>query len=101
MKIIKNKLYLVTGGSGFLGFPLVESILNQGGKVRVLARGEGKLIDLKEKFPTIEIHPGDISDKFEVKQAMEGVNGVFHLAASKHVGLAETYVRENIKSNTL
>ena len=32
---------------------------------------------------------------------MENVNGVFHLAASKHVGLAETYVRENVKSNTL
>ena len=32
---------------------------------------------------------------------MKGVNGVFHLAASKHVGLAETFVRENVKSNTL
>jgi len=101
MDIKKNKLYLITGGSGFLGFPLVERILNKGGKVRVLARGEGKLIELKEKFPNIEISPGDISDKFEVKQAMVGVNGVFHLAASKHVGLAETYVRENVKSNTL
>tara|TARA_R110000824_G_scaffold54008_2_gene148997 strand:- start:168 stop:1022 length:855 start_codon:yes stop_codon:yes gene_type:complete len=101
MKIKKDNLYLVTGGSGFLGFPLVESIIKQGGKVRVLARDEGKLVDLKEKFPPIEICPGDIADRFEVRQAMDGINGVFHLAASKHVGLAETYVRENIKSNTL
>ena len=101
MKIKKGKLYLVTGGSGFLGFPLVDKIISEGAKVRVIARDEGKLISLKEKYPDIEIYPGDIADRFEVKQAMKGVNGVFHLAASKHVGLAETFVRENIKSNTL
>tara|TARA_R110002074_G_scaffold143396_1_gene290382 strand:+ start:4686 stop:5540 length:855 start_codon:yes stop_codon:yes gene_type:complete len=101
MKIKKGKLYLVTGGSGFLGFPLVDKIISEGAKVRVIARDEGKLISLKEKYPNIEIYPGDIADRFEVKQAMKGVNGVFHLAASKHVGLAETFVRENVKSNTL
>jgi UDP-N-acetylglucosamine 4,6-dehydratase/5-epimerase len=97
----KDKLYLVTGGSGFLGVPLVGRILNSGGKVRVLSRDEGKLIDLKQKYPEIEILNGDIADWFEVKQAMKGVNGVFHLAASKHVGLAEKTVRETIKSNTI
>ncbi len=101
MKIKKGKLYLVTGGSGFLGFPLVDKIISEGARVRVIARDEGKLISLKEKHPNIEIYPGDIADRFEVKQAMKGVNGVFHLAASKHVGLAETFVRENVKSNTL
>ncbi len=101
IKISKNKLYLVTGGSGFLGIPLCERILKAGGKVRVIARDEGKLVDLKQKFPNIEILTGDISDKFEVHQAMKDVNGVFHLAASKHVGLAEIQVRECIKTNTL
>ena len=99
--IQKNKLYLVTGGSGFLGIPVVKYILDQGGRVRVISRNEGKLIQLKELYPAIEIHPGDISDPYEVKQSMQGVTGVFHLAASKHVGLAENFVRENIKTNTL
>jgi len=94
-------LYLITGGSGFLGVPLAEYILNHGGHVRVLARDEGKLIDLKEKFSDIEIYSGDIYDSFEVTQAMLGVTGVFHLAASKHVGLAEKFVRENIKTNII
>mgnify|MGYP003678276919 CR=1 FL=1 len=101
IQIKKEKLYLVTGGSGFLGVPLCERILKQGGNVRVLSRDEGKLVELKQKHPNIEILTGDISDKFEVKQAMYGVDGVFHLAASKHVGIAEIQVRECIKTNTL
>ncbi len=101
LKIKKDKIYLVTGGSGFLGVPLCEKILSQGGIVRAFARDEGKLIDLKQKFPSIEILTGDISDRFEIKQAMKDVTGVFHLAASKHVGIAEKQVRECIKSNTL
>ena len=101
IQIKKNKLYLVTGGSGFLGTPLCERILSKGGRVRVLSRDEGKLVDLKQKYGNIEILTGDISDVFEVKQAMKGVDGVFHLAASKHVGIAETQVRECIKTNTI
>ena len=98
---LKDKLVLVTGGSGFLGVPLVGRLLSQGALVRVIARDEGKLIELKQKYPEIEILNGDISDWFEAKQAMNGVKGVFHLAASKHVGLAEITVRETIKANTL
>jgi len=101
IEIKKDKKYLVTGGSGFLGIPLVNYILSQGGKVRVISRDEGKLITLKELYPSVEIYPGDISDPYEVKQSMQGITGVFHLAASKHVGLAENFVRENIKTNTL
>lgn len=97
----KNKLFLVTGGSGFLGVPLVARLLSQGAKIRVLSRDEGKLVDLKQKYPEVEILNGDISDWFEVQQAMKDVSGVFHLAASKHVGLAEKTVRETIKANTI
>ena len=80
---------------------MVKKILNEGAKVRIMCRDEGTLVMMKEKHQSIEIHPGDISDSFEVKQAMHGVDGVFHLAASKHVGLAEKFVRENLKSNII
>ena len=93
----KNKLVLITGGSGFLGIPLIKELLNNGAKVRIISRDEGKLIEAKSQFPEIEILTGDISDKFEVRQAMKDVNAVFHLAASKHVGIAEIQVRECIK----
>ncbi len=101
IKIEKDKLYLVTGGTGFLGYPLVNYILKNGGLVRVISRDEGKLVEMKETYPSIEIHTGDIYDSFEVRQSMKDVTGVFHLAASKHVGLAEKFVRENIKTNTI
>ena len=48
--IEKDKKYLVTGGSGFLGIPLVQYILSCGGQVRVMSRNEGKLVELKEAF---------------------------------------------------
>lgn len=97
----KDKLVLITGGSGFLGKPLVDRLVKDGARVRVLSRDEGKLIELKQSYPQIEILTGDIYDWFEVKQAMKDVKGVFHLAASKHVGIAETQVRECIKTNTI
>jgi len=101
IKIEKGKLYLITGGSGFLGIPLCQRVLDMGGRVRVIARDEGKLVELQQIYPEIEILTGDVADRFEVKQAMKGVDGVFHLAASKHVGIAEIQVRECIKSNTI
>jgi len=99
--IQKDKLYLVTGAGGFLGKDLVKKILALGGRVRAMGRDEGTLIYLREKFPQIEIHTGDVCDKFEIKQAMKGVNAVFHLAAFKHVGLAEKFSRECTKTNVI
>lgn len=96
-----NKKYLVTGGSGFLGVSLIKKLLENKIQIRVMARDEGKLILLKEQFPEIEIYTGDVSDSFEVAQACIGVSGVFHLAAFKHVGLAEKFARECTKTNVI
>ena len=99
--IDRGKTYLVTGGSGFLGKKTIERIHEQGGNVLVMARDEGKLIQLKQDLPYIEFLTGDISDRFECEQAVRFVDGIFHLAAFKHVGIAETQSRECIKSNTI
>jgi len=92
---------LVTGGSGFLGKTLIKRLLEKGDTIRVLARNEGELIKLKQLYPQIEIYTGDVSDIFEVRQAMKNIEGVYHLAANKHVGLSEIFVRECIKANTI
>ena len=101
INIKKDKIYLVTGASGFLGVPLCKKILSLGGKVRAIARDEGKLIELKQEMPEVEILTGDINNAFEVHQSIKGVHGIFHLAAFKHVGMAENQVRECTKTNII
>ena len=94
-------LVLVTGGTGFLGEKLVEILVNQGNRVRVISRNEGKLIMLKEKLPSIEIFTGDVANEFDAHQACKGVSAVYHLAAYKHVGMAEKHSLECTRSNVL
>lgn len=92
---------LVTGGSGFLGSEIIKRLITRGDEVVVLARNEGKLVELKEKFPKVQIVVGDVSDPFAVDKAMRGVDGCIHAAAMKHIGLAEENARECIGTNVL
>lgn len=101
IKIEKDKKYLITGGSGFLGGELITRILKDGGKVVTVSRNEGQLIKLKQKFPSVQIETGDITNKHSVHRVMRGVTGVFHLAAFKHVGMAETQSVECTNSNVI
>ena len=97
-----NKKYLITGASGFLGEALVSRLEKLGcKKVVTISRNEGKLVATKQKFPWLEIVPGDISNPHSLYKTMKDVSGVFHLAAFKHVGMAETHTRECIASNTI
>lgn len=96
-----QKIALITGGTGFLGDKLVGELLNQEYKVRVVARNEGNLMKLKIKYPSIEILPGDICNKITAAQACKGVHSIYHLAAFKHVRMAEDYSLECINSNII
>jgi len=87
---------LITGGTGFLAEALIPRLK---GEIRVVARNEGKLVSLKQKFPHIEILTGDIADKWVAKQAMIGIMEVYHLAAIKHVDIAERQPYEAIQTN--
>lgn len=95
---LKRNMNVVFGGSGFLAEALVPRL--EGG-VLLVARNEGKLVEMKEKFPHVEILTGDISDEWVVKKAMRGARRVFNLAASKHVGIAEKDVQSCVKSNVV
>jgi len=101
--IIKGKKYVVTGGSGFLGKELIKHIIKNGGIVRTVARNEGNLIGLLQLYGNqVEIFTGDISTKFTVEQVMnDEIEGVFHLAAYKHVSMAEIFSLECINSNII
>jgi len=94
-----NKI-LITGASGFLGKELIKRLYNKN-KIVALARNEGELIKLQLEYPNIEIITGDVSDKFICEKACKDVKEIYHLAAFKHVGLAEEQTRECVKSNII
>jgi len=92
--------YLISGGSGFLGGALIDRLYAEN-EIVVVARNEGNLIKLKEKYKRIEIIPGDVADEFICRKACKDVDGVFHLAAFKHVGMAEKDAHECVSSNVI
>jgi len=85
-----------------LGNALIARLIKNGEKdIVVLSRDEENLVILKDKFPTVKIIVGDISNINNCDKACNGVNGIYHLAAFKHVGLAETNVAECVNSNVI
>ncbi len=95
-----DKKYLITGGSGFLAEGLLQYLTkNNITNIALLARNEGNLIKMQQKFPHVELITGNCADPKIMYKALDKVSGVFHLAAYKHVGLAEKYPLECIQSN--
>lgn len=98
----KDKKYLITGASGYLGRALIKRLIEKGfNKLVAMSRNEGELLRLKADFPTIHVIPGDVADTYAVTTAAKGVSGVFHLAAFKHVTMAEENVRQCVYSNII
>ncbi|MCG5239009.1 NAD-dependent epimerase/dehydratase family protein [Azospirillum doebereinerae] len=76
------KHYLVTGGSGFIGAALVQRLVKDGHKVRVLDdNSRGHTGRLEGVLDDVEFVQGDIRDGGAVNDAVRGVDGVLHLAA--------------------
>lgn len=94
-----NKI-LCTGGAGFLGRELIKRIYKEN-KIRVVSRNEESLVKLKQIFPNVEIVVGDIRDKFTCDKVCKDIDEIYHLAAMKHIGLAEQNPRECIQSNVI
>jgi len=76
-----NKLYLVTGGSGFLGSNLVKALVDRGESVRVFDNNfRGSRAKLGEYIDKVEFVEGDVRDKVAVLRAVKGVEILCHLA---------------------
>lgn len=95
-----NNRIVVFGGSGYLGTALIARLIEKGKtNITAMARNEGALVALKEKFPCVRIIVGDIADRWSVKKAMVGADEVYLLSALKHVGLADIEVKACITTN--
>jgi nucleoside-diphosphate-sugar epimerase len=74
--------YLVTGGAGFIGSHIVRTLLEQGADVRVLDNfSSSRRENLENLRGKLEVHEGDVRDAIKVKEAVSGVDIIFHEAA--------------------
>ncbi len=110
MSLFKNKTLLITGGTGSFGNTVLRRFLETDiGEIRVFSRDEKKQDDMRhefqQKYPEVadklKFYIGDVRDIQSVKNAMHGVNYIFHAAALKQVPSCEFFPIEAVKTNVL
>jgi len=104
--IYKNKIILVTGGTGSLGKALVKKLLKfQPKTIRVFDIDENRLFtmehEIQVKNDELRFFLGDVRDKSRLRKAAKNVDFIFHLAALKHVMSCEYNAFEAVKTNVL
>jgi len=100
----KNKILLITGGTGSFGNAVLDRFLDSGIKeIRIFSRDEKKQHDMRVAYnnPKVKFYIGDVRDYRGVDQAMFNVDYVFHAAALKQVPSCEFYPIEAVKTNVL
>jgi UDP-N-acetylglucosamine/UDP-N-acetyl-alpha-D-glucosaminouronate 4-epimerase len=80
-----GKLYLVTGGAGFIGSNIGEALARRGDRVRILDDFSTGRRENLTAVPGVEVVEGDLRDAATVRRAVTGVDGVFHEAALRSV----------------
>lgn len=110
MSLFTNKTLLITGGTGSFGNAVLNRFLNTDiGEIRIFSRDEKKQDDMRHEFQTkmpeaadkIRFYIGDVRDINSVKNAMHGVDYIFHAAALKQVPSCEFFPVEAVKTNVL
>ena len=102
--MFKNKILMITGGTGSFGKTILKRFLStKVSEIRIFSRDEKKQDDLRRKLNNdrLKFYIGDVRDYNSVNQAMKNVNYVFHAAALKQVPSCEFYPLEAIKTNIL
>ena len=99
-----DKTLLITGGTGSFGNAVMERFLETDIKeIRIFSRDEKKQEDMRKKYHSdkLKFYIGDVRDQNSVKNAMYGVDYVFHAAALKQVPSCEFFPLEAVKTNVL
>lgn len=102
MNMLKDKVVLVTGGTGSFGKKFTKKALELGvKKIIVFSRDELKQYEMKQQFQDnrVRFFIGDVRDKERLNRAFDGVDIVIHAAAMKHVDACEYNPFEAIKTN--
>ena len=101
--MFKNKILLITGGTGSFGNAVLTRFLNTDHfkEIRIFSRDEKKQDDMRIIFNNskLKFHIGDVRDYLSVEKVMRGVDYVFHAAALKQVPSCEFFPLEATKTN--
>jgi UDP-N-acetylglucosamine 4,6-dehydratase/5-epimerase len=104
MSIFQEKTILITGGTGSFGNAVMKRFLDTDVKeIRIFSRDEKKQDDMRKLYKNdkLKFYIGDVRDLAGVKNAMHGVDYVFHAAALKQVPSCEFFPLEAVKTNVL
>ena len=110
MSLFRDRTLLITGGTGSFGNAVLNRFLKTDiGEIRVFSRDEKKQDDMRHEFQAkmpevaekIKFYIGDVRDLASVKNAMHGVDYIFHAAALKQVPSCEFFPIEAVKTNVL
>ena len=105
MSFLKNKVVLVTGGTGSFGKAFVTKVLqdDEVSKIIVFSRDELKQFEMAEKInsPKLRYFLGDVRDYQRLLRATDGVDLIVHAAAMKQIPASEYNPMEAIKTNVL
>ena len=102
--MFKDKILLITGGTGSFGNAVLKRFLDSDLKeIRVFSRDEKKQDDMRKIYnnPKLKFYIGDVRDARSIDDAMKGVDYVFHAAALKQVPSCEFFPIEAVKTNVL
>lgn len=102
--MFKDKVLLITGGTGSFGNAVLRRFLNSElAEIRIFSRDEKKQEDMRIalKSDKVKFYIGDVRDYDSVHDALQGVDYVFHAAALKQVPSCEFYPIEAVKTNVL
>ena len=102
--MFKNKVLMITGGTGSFGQTLLNRFLNTDVKeIRIFSRDEKKQEDMRLATDNdkVKFYIGEIREYSSISDAMKGVDFVFHAAALKQVPSCEFYPLEAVRTNIL
>ncbi|MCQ2057571.1 MAG: polysaccharide biosynthesis protein [Bacteroidaceae bacterium] len=110
MSIFKDKVLMITGGTGSFGNAVLNRFLRTDiGEIRIFSRDEKKQDDMRHEYQArmpevankIKFYIGDVRSKSTLKTAMRGVDYIFHAAALKQVPSCEFFPMEAVKTNVI
>lgn len=102
--MFNNKTLMITGGTGSFGQTVLKRFLDTDVReIRIFSRDEKKQEDMRIALnhPKLRFYIGDVRDEASVRQAVKGVDYVFHAAALKQVPSCEFYPMEALRTNVI